>query len=93
MDTAKINCGEMVKQFIEEAGAKLIYLSPYSLEFSPSNFFSQVKSILIKLKTKNYLDLTDAIADAMLQVTKAEVCSSVCCYLIEIGNHVSSHRD
>jgi transposase len=35
MDNAKIYCGEMVKEFIEEAGAKLIYLSPYSAEFSP----------------------------------------------------------
>ena len=34
MDNAKIHCGEMVKEFIEEAGAKLIYLSPYSPEFS-----------------------------------------------------------
>jgi transposase len=25
MDNAKIHCGEMVKEFIEEAGAKLIY--------------------------------------------------------------------
>jgi hypothetical protein len=35
MDNANIHCGEMVKKFIEEAGAKLIYLSPYSPEFSP----------------------------------------------------------
>ena len=35
MDNAKIHCGEMVKEFIQEAGAKLIYLSPYSPEFSP----------------------------------------------------------
>ncbi len=35
MDNAKIHCGEMVKKFIEEAGTKLIYLSPYSPEFSP----------------------------------------------------------
>ena len=39
MDNAKIHCGEMVKEFIEEAGAKLIYLSPYSPEFSPIENF------------------------------------------------------
>jgi transposase len=39
MDNGKINCGEMVKEFIEEAGAKLIYLSPYSPDFSPIEFF------------------------------------------------------
>jgi transposase len=57
----------MVREFIEEAGAKLIYLSPYSPEFSPiENFWSKVKSILRKLKTRNYLDLIEAITDAML---------------------------
>ena len=75
MDNAKINCGEMVKKFIEEAGAKLIYLSPYSPEFSPiENFWSQVKSILRKLKTRNYLDLIDAIADAIAVLKRGEVC-------------------
>jgi transposase len=41
MDNAKIYCGEMVKEFIEEAGANLIYLSPYSAEFSPEKNFAQ----------------------------------------------------
>jgi len=83
MDNAKIYCGEVVKEFIEEAGAKLIYLSPYSPEFSPiENFLSKVKSILRKLKTRNYLDLIDAIADAMLQVTKKDIHNwfAHCCY-------------
>lgn len=35
MDNAKIHYGEMVREIIEEAGAKLLYLSPYSPEFSP----------------------------------------------------------
>jgi transposase len=74
MDNAKIHCGEMVKEFIEEAGAKLIYLSPYSPDFSSrEKFRSKVKSILIELKTRNYLDLIGAITDAMLQVFKKDV--------------------
>jgi len=83
MDNAKIHCGEMVKEFIEEAGAKLIYLSPYSPEFSPiENFWSKVKSLLRKLKARNYLDLIDAITDAMLQVTKKDIHNwfAHCCY-------------
>jgi transposase len=43
MDNAKIHCGEMVKEFIEEAGAKLIYLSPYSPDFSPREIFCDQK--------------------------------------------------
>ena len=34
MDNARIHFGEMVKEAIEKAGAKIIYLSPYSPEFS-----------------------------------------------------------
>jgi len=83
MDNAKIHCGEMVKEFIEEAGAKLIYLSPYSPDFSPiEKFWSKVKPMLRKLKARNYLDLIDSITDAMLQVTKKDIRNwfAHCCY-------------
>ena len=35
MDNARIHYGEMVREAMEKAGAQLIYLSPYSPEFSP----------------------------------------------------------
>jgi transposase len=41
MDNARIHLGEMVKEAIEQAGAKLIYLSLYSPEFSPLKIFGQ----------------------------------------------------
>jgi transposase len=42
MDNAKIHLGEMVREMIEEAKAKLVYLPPYSPEFSPiENFWSK----------------------------------------------------
>jgi len=84
MDNANIHSGKMVKKFIEEAGAKLIYLSPYSRILPIQNFWSKVKSILRKLKTRNYLDLIDAITDAMLQVTKKDIYNwfAHCCYCI-----------
>ncbi|NEQ82705.1 MAG: hypothetical protein F6K26_21420 [Moorea sp. SIO2I5] len=34
MDNAKIHLGEMVREVIKKAGAKLVYLPPYSPEFS-----------------------------------------------------------
>ena len=83
IDNAKIHFGEMVKNSIENAGATLIYLSPYSPEFSPiENFWSKVKSLLIKLKARTYADLIDAIADAMLQVTQTDIRNwfAHCCY-------------
>ncbi len=83
MDNARIHLGDMVKELIEQAGAKLIYLSPYSPEFSPiENFWSKVKAILKKLKARTYKDLIDAITDAMLKVTKKDIRNwfAHCCY-------------
>ncbi len=39
MDNARIHLGEMVKEAIEQTGAKLIYLPPYSPEFSQERKF------------------------------------------------------
>ncbi len=55
----------MVREAIEKAGARLIYLSPYSPEFSPiENCWSKVKAILKKVKARTYKDLIEGIADA-----------------------------
>ncbi len=83
MDNAQIHLGEMVRELIEKAGAKLIYLSPYSPEFSPiENFWSKVKAILKKVKARTYKDLIDGITEAMLQVTKEDIHNwfTHCCY-------------
>ena len=83
MDNARIHLGEMVEQAIEQAGAKLIYLSPYSPEFSPiENFWSKVKAILKKLKARTYKDLIAGIFDAMLRVTQQDIRNwfTHCCY-------------
>lgn len=83
MDNAKIPQGEMVREFIEKAGAKLIYLSPYSPEFSPiENFWSKVKSILRQTAARTYKDLIDGIANAILKVTQENIRNwfAHCCY-------------
>lgn len=83
MDNAKIHLGEIVREAIEEAGASLMYLPPYSPEFSPiENFWSKVKAILRKLKARNYKDLIDGITEAMLEVTQQDIRNwfTHCCY-------------
>ena len=83
MDNARIHRGEIVKEVIEQAGAKLIYLSPYSPEFSPiENFWSKVKAILKKLKARTYKDLIEGIFDAMLSVSQQDIRNwfAHCCY-------------
>jgi transposase len=89
LDNARIHLGEMVKEAIEQAGAKLIYLSPYSPEFSPIeklrtrvakllrhrelSVWSKVKAILRKLKARTYKDLIEGIFDAMLTVSQQDI--------------------
>jgi transposase len=83
MDNAMIHLGEMVRTMIEEVGGRLIYLSPYSPEFSPiENMWSKVKAILRKLKARNYKDLMDGIETAILEVTKKDIYNwfTHCCY-------------
>lgn len=83
MDNAKIHQGEMVREILEKAGAKLLYLSPYSPEFSPiENFWSKIKSILRKTAARTYKDLIDGITNAILNVTKSDIRNwfAHCCY-------------
>ena len=83
MDNAKINLGEMVRKMIEEAGAQLVYLPPYSPEFSPiENFWSKVKSTLKKIGARTYKDLIDGITSAILKVTQENIHNwfTHCCY-------------
>jgi transposase len=68
---------------IEKAGAKLIYLSPYSPEFSPiENSWSEVKSSLRKTAARTYIELIDGITNAMLEVTQENIHNwfAHCCY-------------
>lgn len=83
LDNAKIHLGEKIRELIESVGAKLIYLSPYSPEFSPiENFWSKVKAMLKKLKARTYKDLIDAITISMSKVTKDDIRNwfAHCCY-------------
>lgn len=72
-----------MREVIEQAGASLMYLPPYSPEFSPiENLWSKVKAILRKIKARNYLDLIDTITLAMLQITQQDIRNwfAHCCY-------------
>lgn len=83
MDNAKIHLGEMIRESIENVGAKLIYLSSYSPEFSSiENFWSKVKAILRKIQARTYQNLIDGIIEAMLQVTQKDIHNwfTHCCY-------------
>ncbi|WP_445299650.1 MULTISPECIES: transposase [unclassified Microcoleus] len=64
----------LVKKAIEKKGAKLIYLSPYSPDFSPiENLWSKLKIILRSIKTTNYQELGKTIEFAFGQVTASNI--------------------
>ena len=63
-----------VRQAIEGAGARLIYLPPYSLDFNPFEMaFSKLKAALRKAAARTIPELWDVIAEVIEQF-KPEQC-------------------
>lgn len=63
-----------IKEAIESVGAHLIYLSPYSPDFSPiENFWSKVKEFLRSEETRTYSDLDKAITEAFETVSLIDI--------------------
>ncbi|MBP5975942.1 transposase [Brasilonema sp. CT11] len=59
-----------INEAIECVGAHLIYLSPYSPEFSPiENCWSKIKKFLRSQAKRTYKDLDEAITQAFESVT------------------------
>lgn len=62
-----------VREAIEAAGAKLLYLPPYSPDFNPIEMaFSKLKAALRKAATRTVPDLWQAIATAIDAFTPTE---------------------
>jgi transposase len=74
MDNYSIHKGQQVQALIEAAGAKVIYLPPYSPEFNPiENYWSKLKSILRKISARTYESLVAAIKFALEQVSFQDI--------------------
>lgn len=72
-----------IRRLIEEAGARLVYLPPYSPDFSPiENFWSKVKTILKTIGARSYEALSEAIDTAFAQASQKDIKNwfSHCCY-------------
>ena len=58
---------------IEQAGATLLYLPPYSPDFNPiENAFAKLKALLRKAAARTIAELWDAIRDALPTFSPAE---------------------
>jgi len=63
-----------VRQAIEERGAKLLYLPPYSPDLNPiEKCWSKIKTHLRKAKARTYEALTAALKEALLTITTADI--------------------
>lgn len=83
MDNCRIHLGKEIDNLIRQAGARLIYLPPYSPDFSPiENFWSKVKHILRSLEARTYADLEKALKEAYEQVSLEDIKNwfTNCCY-------------
>ena len=74
MDNLSSHKGPRVRALIEEAGAELRYLPPYSPDFNPiENAFAKLKALLRKAAQRTVEGLWTAIGD-MLPVFKPQEC-------------------
>ncbi|MEM6717362.1 MAG: transposase, partial [Cyanobacteria bacterium P01_C01_bin.147] len=83
LDNCSVHLGSDVAAMIHQAGASLIYLPPYSPEFSPiENFWLKVKSSLRSLEERTYPDLAKAIEEAFESVSLKDIENwfTNCCY-------------
>lgn len=83
MDNCSIHKGKEIEALIQEAGARLIYLPPYSPEFSPiENCWSKIKTLLRSMAARSYPALAQAIQEAFAQVSLEDIRGwfTHCCY-------------
>jgi transposase len=73
MDNLQVHKSKRVRQLIEGAGATVLFLPPYSPDFSPiEEAFSKVKSILRKAQARTHEALIEAIGRALNAVSRRD---------------------
>jgi transposase len=73
MDNLGSHKGKAVRDAIESAGARLVYLPPYSPDFNPiENAFAKLKALLRKAAERTVNGLWDAIGRLLEAFTPAE---------------------
>lgn len=74
-----------IREAVEAVGATVIYLPPYSPDFSPiENCWSKVKEFLRARAARTYTQLDQAITDALCAVTLQDIVgwfTHCCCYV------------
>jgi transposase len=83
MDNCSIHLGKAVEEQIRSVGAHLIYLPPYSPDFSPiENCWSKLKAILRGIGARTRTELYEALHQAFEQISLDDIRAwfTHCCY-------------
>lgn len=73
MDNLPAHKVQGVRQAIEQAGARVLYLPPYSPDFNPiEQVFAKLKALLRAAAKRTLDELSQAIADAIERFTPEE---------------------
>lgn len=73
MDNMKSHHAKAVKELLDQANIRYLYLPPYSPDLNPiEKLWSKVKAILRKCKARSPDKLSDAIQNAFLAVTACD---------------------
>ena len=74
MDNLSVHKNARVQRLIEEAGAALLFLPPYSPDFNPiEEAFAKLKSILRKAGARSREALLEATGHALDAITKEDI--------------------
>jgi len=87
MDNCSIHLAEEIETLIKAAGARWIYLPPYSPDFSPiESCWSKIKNILRSIGARTYADLEKAIEVAFNNVSLEDLRGwfTHCCYCTSV---------
>ena len=85
MDNLPAHKATEVQKAIESAGARVVFLSPYSPDFNPiENCWSKLKEFLRKRESRTYQELDRAITEAINSVTEKDIVGwfTHCCYYV-----------
>jgi DDE superfamily endonuclease len=70
MDNLSAHKSERIRELLESAGCELLYLPPYSPDFSPiEEAFSKIKGLLRKAQARSREALVEAMGKALDAVT------------------------
>lgn len=73
LDNLKPHLAPGVAKAIEQAGASVLPLSPYSPDYTPiEEMYSKVKAFLRRVATRTTTGLYDAIGERLRQVTRED---------------------